>query len=60
MTSPFLPLLFMGEEYGEPNPFLYFVDHNDPELNRLVREGRRKEFSGFYGDDGSEVPDPVR
>ncbi len=59
LTSPFLPLLFMGEEYGETNPFLYFVSHNDPELNRLVREGRRKEFAGFYGDDASSVPDPV-
>ncbi len=58
LTSPFLPLLFMGEEYGEKNPFLYFVSHNDPELNRLVKEGRQKEFSGFYGSDASEVPDP--
>ncbi len=56
LTAPYVPLLFMGEEYGEDNPFLYFVDHLDPELARAVREGRRKEFKafGWVGD----VPDP--
>ena len=56
ILSPGLPLLFMGEEYGETNPFLYFTSHGDPDLIRAVREGREREFKGF-GWDG-EVPDP--
>ena len=44
LLSPYLPLLFMGEEYGETAPFLYFIEHGDPELVEAVREGRRKEF----------------
>ena len=48
--SPNIPLLFMGEEYGEKNPFCYFVSHLDDGLNKLVREGRQKEFIAFYGD----------
>ena len=56
--SPFLPMLFMGEEYGERNPFLYFVDHTDKKLRKLVREGRRKEFSSFQSEDASAAPDP--
>jgi len=47
LLSPFLPLLFMGEEYGETAPFLYFVDHSDSDLIRAVREGRREEFASF-------------
>jgi maltooligosyltrehalose trehalohydrolase len=47
LLSPFAPLLFQGEEYGETNPFLYFVSHGDPELVRAVREGRRAEFERF-------------
>ncbi len=47
ILSPYLPLLFMGEEYGEDSPFLYFVSHTDPELARAVNEGRKREFSGF-------------
>ncbi len=54
--SPFLPLLFMGEEYGEKAPFLYFVHHGRPELIEAVRAGRRAEFSEF--DWRSEPPDP--
>jgi maltooligosyltrehalose trehalohydrolase len=50
-------MLFMGEEYGERNPFNYFVSHRDPELNRLVREGRKKEFSEFF-DSAAEAPEP--
>ena len=46
--TPNIPMLFMGEEYGERNPFNYFVSHLDPELNRLVGEGRKKEFSDFH------------
>ncbi len=56
ILSPCLPLLFMGEEYGEPNPFLYFTSHGDADLIRAVREGRKKEFEGF-GWTG-ETPDP--
>lgn len=57
-VTPNIPMLFMGEEYGERNPFLYFVSHLDPELNRKVREGRQKEFEDFY-DDNKPSPDPA-
>ena len=57
LVSPYLPLLFMGEEYGEKNPFLYFVDHQGPELIQAVREGRKREFAAFVRE-GEEVPDP--
>jgi maltooligosyltrehalose trehalohydrolase len=56
LLSPFLPLLFMGEEYGEIAPFPFFVSHSDAELVRAVREGRRAEFASF--DWQGEVPDP--
>ncbi len=56
LLSPFTPLLFMGEEYGETNPFLYFTSHEDENLIRLVSEGRKNEFTHFM-DDG-DVPDP--
>jgi maltooligosyltrehalose trehalohydrolase len=44
LLSPYVPLLFMGEEYGETAPFHYFIEHGDPALVDAVREGRRKEF----------------
>jgi maltooligosyltrehalose trehalohydrolase len=47
LLSPFVPLLFMGEEYGERRRFPYFVSHSDPSLVRAVREGRRREFESF-------------
>jgi maltooligosyltrehalose trehalohydrolase len=56
ILSPYLPLLFMGEEYGETAPFLYFVSHGDPALVEAVRRGRAAEFASF-GWQG-EVPDP--
>lgn len=56
LLSPFTPLLFMGEEYGETNPFLYFTSHEDVNLIRLVSEGRKNEFTHFM--DGGDVPDP--
>ena len=56
LLSPFVPLLFMGEEYGEPSPFLYFTSHGDKDLVEAVRRGRREEFSEFGW--GDEVPDP--
>ncbi len=57
LTSPFVPLLFQGEEWGARTPFLYFTDHEDPELARAVSEGRRNEFRAF-GWDPEAVPDP--
>ncbi len=56
LLSPFLPLLFMGEEYGEEAPFLYFVHHGDEGLIEAVRKGRKEEFAAF-GWEG-EIPDP--
>ena len=47
VCSPALPLLFMGEEFAENNPFLYFTSHGDPALGRAVSEGRWKEFEEF-------------
>ncbi len=56
LAAPFVPLLFMGEEYGEPAPFLYFTSHGDPALAEAVRRGRRREFAGW--DAAADVPDP--
>ena len=47
LLTPGIPLLFMGEEYGEPAPFLYFVSHSDPDLIEAVRRGRVEEFTAF-------------
>jgi len=57
LLAPETPLLFMGQEYGETAPFLFFTDYGDPELQKAVREGRRREFEHFV-DFGGEVPDP--
>ena len=48
LFSPYVPLLFMGEEYGETAPFHYFVSHSEPNLIKAVREGRKKEFPDEY------------
>lgn len=56
LLSPYIPLIFMGEEYGETSPFLYFVSHEDEELIRSVREGRKAEFQSF--DWQGSPPDP--
>jgi len=56
LLSPFVPLLFMGEEYGDTAPFQYFTSHGDPELAEAVRNGRRREFSEFGW--RGEIPDP--
>ena len=56
VLSPFVPLLFQGEEWGASTPFLYFTDHEDAELGRLVADGRSKEFSGFRW--AGAVPNP--
>ena len=69
LLSPYLPLLFMGEEYAENTPFLYFVSHEGQELVAAVREGRRAEFEAFQWkgtpnakdrvwDPNQECPDP--
>jgi maltooligosyltrehalose trehalohydrolase len=56
VLSPFLPMLFMGEEYGETAPFQYFTSHSDADLIEAVRKGRREEFKGFEW--RGEAPDP--
>jgi len=57
LLAPFVPLLFQGEEWGARTPFLYFTDHQDPELGRRVAEGRAAEFAHFHEGEG-EVPNP--
>ncbi len=57
LLSPFIPLLFMGQEYGEEAPFLYFINHSDAELVQAVRAGRRQEFKDFNW--AEEPPDPA-
>ncbi len=56
LFSPFIPLLFMGEEYGEAAPFQYFISHLDRQLVEAVRQGRRQEFASFAWQ--GEPPDP--
>jgi len=56
ILSPYLPLLFMGEEWGETGPFLYFTSHTDTGLVEAVRRGRREEFAAFGWQ--REPPDP--
>ena len=57
LTAPFVPMVFQGEEWAASAPFQYFTSHQDPELGRLVRQGRRAEFAAF-GWSADEVPDP--
>ena len=54
LTSPFVPLLFQGEEWGASTPFLYFTDYQDQALARAVQDGRRAEHASVAG----ELPDP--
>jgi maltooligosyltrehalose trehalohydrolase len=59
LTSPYIPLLFQGEEWASTSPFLFFVDFDaEPELAKQVMEGRRREFEAFLGA-GEDVPDPT-
>jgi maltooligosyltrehalose trehalohydrolase len=58
LLSPFTPMLFMGDEYGERAPFQFFTDHIDREIADATREGRRREFASFAAFAGEEVPDP--
>jgi maltooligosyltrehalose trehalohydrolase len=57
LLSPFTPMLFMGEEYGEPAPFQFFSDHIDEKIATATRDGRRREFAAF-AQFGEEIPDP--
>jgi maltooligosyltrehalose trehalohydrolase len=57
LLSPFVPLLFMGEEYGELAPFQFFSNHIDEEIAVATREGRRREFASFASFE-HQVPDP--
>jgi maltooligosyltrehalose trehalohydrolase len=57
LTSPFVPMLFQGEEWGASTPFQYFTGHPDQDLGQRVSEGRRHEFASF-GWDPADVPDP--
>lgn len=57
LTSPYTPMLFMGEEWAAGTPWQYFTDHVDAELQEAVRAGRREEFME-HGWDAGEVPDP--
>jgi maltooligosyltrehalose trehalohydrolase len=56
MVSPYIPMLFMGEEWAEPHPFLFFISHTDKELAAIVNKGRKEEFSYFNWE--GEPPDP--
>jgi maltooligosyltrehalose trehalohydrolase len=58
MVSPYVPLLFAGEEWNASSPFPFFASHTDPELARAVSEGRRREFAAF-GWDPADIPDPM-
>ncbi len=55
LMAPYVPMLFMGEEWATSSPFLYFADHEDEEMRVLVAEGRKRDFAQFFGD---EVPNP--
>ncbi|HEX4576084.1 MAG TPA: malto-oligosyltrehalose trehalohydrolase, partial [Edaphobacter sp.] len=57
LTAPFIPMIFQGEEFAASTPFLYFADHEDPEMARAVKEGRRGEFAAF-GWNPLDIPDP--
>ena len=56
LMAPYVPMLFMGEEWATSAPFLYFADHEDPEMRKSVAEGRKQEFAAFGF--GGDVPDP--
>jgi maltooligosyltrehalose trehalohydrolase len=58
LLSPYVPLLFMGQEYADPAPFFYFIDHSDEALVEAVRQGRRRDC--FLGDPEQVTPDPQR
>jgi maltooligosyltrehalose trehalohydrolase len=57
LCSPFVPMLFQGEEWAATSPFLFFAQFDDEGLADAVRTGRREEFSAFSWSD--DVPDPI-
>jgi maltooligosyltrehalose trehalohydrolase len=57
LTSPYTPMIFMGEEWGTDTPWQYFCDHAEPELAEAIREGRRREFAEHGW--AEDVPDPL-
>lgn len=58
LTSRFVPMLFMGEEFAEDRPFQYFISHTDPKLVKAVQEGRKREFRYFFEEHSGDFPDP--
>ena len=58
MLSPYIPMLFMGEDYGEDTPFYFFVSHHNKDAVKAVQEGRRDEFVKFGLKEGENFPDP--
>ena len=52
LTAPFIPLIFQGEEFAASSPFLYFADHEDPEMAKAVSEGRRARVRGVWMESG--------
>lgn len=57
LLSPYIPMLFMGEEYGEAAAFTYFVSHSDPDLIQAVRAGRKREFAAFHAEGTPSDPE---
>jgi maltooligosyltrehalose trehalohydrolase len=57
LSSPYTPMLFMGEEWAASTPWQFFSDYLDPALGTATSEGRAKEFAGM-GFDLGQVPDP--
>ncbi len=57
LTSPFTPMLFMGEEWAASTPWQYFTDHGEDALAESIRQGRRREFA-THGWDAEQIPDP--
>ncbi len=57
LTSPFTPMLFMGEEFAASTPWQFFTDHAEPELAQSIRDGRRAEFAS-HGWSAEQIPDP--
>ena len=59
LLAPQPPMLFQGEDHGETNPFLFFCDFTDPDLQNAVRDGRRREFAAFpqFAQRINDIPD---
>ena len=56
LMAPYVPMLFMGEEFAASTPFMYFADHEDEEMRKSVAEGRKREFADFAS--GDDLPNP--